>query len=361
MKGELIPAEELEEQEQRTALGRLQGQGRHGAKVGSVRVGAVKLGGPGTLPLTGGGQAFKQPLRPSSLGNQGPIQIFQDHENAHPGKSVAAGRGTVAAVSASSSTLPSRLDQKENELAASKWSQASKGPKQVNIPLDKIGQYAAKPAFTVHEDHGPPPASSVTPHKLAPGTSNVLAARKADRDDDLMHCPVALFEPPDPTKRPMYCKDKVYQGATEFSFEELRAVRWRAREKERQERDAIEAERLEVERRKAELERERTELADKERQLREQQEAVARQLEEYRQMMAAMAAQPKQTRSASDLEGGGQVDSYSCPLSSAESSLKSNMDDTNCLISANPNGTRSRSAVAATPSPHGNKVRYIFF
>lgn len=24
-----------------------------------------------------------------------------------------------------------------------------------------------------------------------------------------LSCPVAVFEPPDPTKRPMYCKDKV--------------------------------------------------------------------------------------------------------------------------------------------------------
>ena len=35
---------------------------------------------------------------------------------------------------------------------------------------------------------------------------------------------VALFEPHDPTKKPMYAKHLVYQGVTEFSFEELRGV-----------------------------------------------------------------------------------------------------------------------------------------
>jgi hypothetical protein len=286
--------------------------------------------------------------------------------------------------------IPNEKDHKENELPTSKWSQ-TRGPKQVNIPLDKIGQYAAKAAFIVHEDQGPQPSSVVTPHKVTPGTSNVLSTRKAEREESMLHCPVALFEPPDPTKRPMYCKEKVYQGATEFSFEELRAVKWRAREKERQERERIEREKNELELRKAEL-------LDKERQLREQQELIARQMEEFRRMMAAAgtvggggAVQPASeppkltvTRpscsdasdAASSLSGSVDVgrqrveavnhsaDSYStgCPPTSRDgtgSFLKFiSMDDTSGLIAANPSGAKTRSAVAATPSPHGNKVQY---
>jgi len=30
----------------------------------------------------------------------------------------------------------------------------------------------------------------------------------------------------DPSVRIMYCRDKIYCGTTEFSFEELRAARW---------------------------------------------------------------------------------------------------------------------------------------
>lgn len=114
MKGELIPAEEVEEQEQRTALGRLQGHGRHGTIVGSIRVGSVKLGGPGTLPASA---PFREPLKPTN--NKVGIQIYQD-ENAPPRGGLPAGGLPVAG------TIPTRKDHKENELAAGKWSQQAK-------------------------------------------------------------------------------------------------------------------------------------------------------------------------------------------------------------------------------------------
>ena len=42
----------------------------------------------------------------------------------------------------------------------------------------------------------------------------------------------------EPTKddntKPMYCKDKIYCGADEYSFEELRAVRWLKKQEKRQ-------------------------------------------------------------------------------------------------------------------------------
>lgn len=38
--------------------------------------------------------------------------------------------------------------------------------------------------------------------------------------------PLAYFEPANDKVKPMYCKDKIYCGGTEFSFEELRAMTW---------------------------------------------------------------------------------------------------------------------------------------
>ena len=395
MKGESIPHEELEEQEQRTALGRLQGTGRHGAQVGSIRVGSVKLGGPGTLPPSSlsGGLAFKQPLRPAGNNNKGAaatIQIFQDENGAPPPPPLALSRGGQTGARStggahSATSISSGQIQKENELPAAKWSQAKSGPKQANIPLDKIGQYAPKAAFTVHEDAGPPPTMScVTPHKLlAPGTSNVLTAHKAARQEEEVLCPVALFEPPDPTKRPMYCKEKIYQGASEVSFEELRAMKWRARHRERIEREqAAERERAERERlaeEKQELERRRLEILERERQLREQQEAMARQMEEFRQMMAANARSQAPgltvTRPSSSSEGGdasyqggaagrcrdpGNNQTADSIPPSESSSLKYSMEeDTARLLAANPSGAKTKPVVAATPSPHGNKVTFF--
>ena len=181
MMGAEIPAEEIEEQEQRSALGGLKGHGKRG-KVNSVRIGSAKTGGPG----------HAKPTLPT---------VHEDHESGH---------------------------------------------------------------------------STITPHKLAPGESNVLSARKQDHDDGGIQCPIALFEPPDPTKRPMYCKNLVYQGATEFSFEELRAVRWRASEKCRRETEELAEKRR---RENDEIEEKRVARLEMERKLEEKQQIVAKQMD----------------------------------------------------------------------------------
>ena len=50
--------------------------------------------------------------------------------------------------------------------------------------------------------------------------------------------------PQNPGEKPMYCKDKIYTGAEEFSFEEIHAFRWtKMQEKlkrEEEERKALE-------------------------------------------------------------------------------------------------------------------------
>jgi len=39
-------------------------------------------------------------------------------------------------------------------------------------------------------------------------------------------------------QRSMYCKDKIYTGGKEYSFEELRAWNWLAKQRERERREA---------------------------------------------------------------------------------------------------------------------------
>ena len=105
--------------------------------------------------------------------------------------------------------------------------------------------------------------------------SQVLAARKEPEQGPV---PLAIFEAPDPTKKPMYCKHLVYQGTTEFSFEELRAIKWRKRQAEAQ----VEAKRAELERLAVELE-EKKEAA-----LRNQEEDFRRRQEEFMIKQEAM-------------------------------------------------------------------------
>ena len=85
--------------------------------------------------------------------------------------------------------------------------------------------------------------------------------------DDRPPVPLAIFEPLDPTKQPMYAKHLVYQGATEFSFEELRAIKIRKR--------------LEEER----LAHEKEETAERQSELRRQQEAFREQQQHMKNYM----------------------------------------------------------------------------
>ena len=95
-----------------------------------------------------------------------------------------------------------------------------------NIPLNTISQLA-KPAFTVYEESHLVQAS-MTPQRQHQSQGSVLCTKKKAAEDHVaLHCPVALFEPPDPMKKLMYCKEKVYQGTTELRFEEFIANRWK--------------------------------------------------------------------------------------------------------------------------------------
>ena len=101
-----------------------------------------------------------------------------------------------------------------------------------------------------------------------PGESNVLSTRKVVADeDDQKDVAVALFEPLDPTKRPMYCKHLVYQGTTEFSFEEIRGARWKKRWEEQ------------------EMKKKQEEMANMMKQMEEEKDAMRKQIEEERKMI----------------------------------------------------------------------------
>ena len=108
MRGEEIADEEVEE-ETRSALGKLKPHGSK-ARVGSVRVGRAKLGGPGVM------QVNKLPLKDSNGQEGGGFAIFHD-ENAEVRERLPGGGG-------GGGSLPSSKDRKENEIAPGKWNKA---------------------------------------------------------------------------------------------------------------------------------------------------------------------------------------------------------------------------------------------
>ena len=205
-------------EEERAVLGSLQGHGKH-QKVGSMRIGSAKKSDqPGILPLSSHNASSAQ------LKSRPGFAIYHDNENKDP-------RSSVPAMAAPHNFPFAKEQNRENELNAGKWTKSNIAKKRNTIPLDKID---AAPQFAVHQDEGLEQPSGPTPHKLQPLESNVLSARKVENDDDQKDVAVALFEPYDPTKRPMYCKHLVYQGTTEFSFEEIRGAKWKKKREEQE-------------------------------------------------------------------------------------------------------------------------------
>ncbi|XP_054719392.1 uncharacterized protein LOC129228705 [Uloborus diversus] len=110
---------------------------------------------------------------------------------------------------------------KENEKKVCKWNKVKVKQQMPRVRLPSTNDTE----FKVHCDEE---QQIVAASKVIHKPSNVLSARKRNYDP-----PIALFEPPDPMKKPMYDKSKVYGGAEEFSFEEIRAAKWFAQKEKR--------------------------------------------------------------------------------------------------------------------------------
>jgi hypothetical protein len=62
--------------------------------------------------------------------------------------------------------------------------------------------------------------------------SHVLSARKAEKPGHMLD-PIRN-NPASTEERPMYCKEKVYCGTEEFSFEELRALKYTEKKRKKE-------------------------------------------------------------------------------------------------------------------------------
>uniref|UniRef100_A0A0K2U3Z0 Mitotic checkpoint serine/threonineprotein kinase BUB1 betalike [Meleagris gallopavo] n=1 Tax=Lepeophtheirus salmonis TaxID=72036 RepID=A0A0K2U3Z0_LEPSM len=185
--------------EEREALSRLKGRGKKQV-VGSLRVGSVKLNsGPGTL--------VHQEILENNLGKP-KFDVLE--ENASDART-----NILPSGPSNNENFPGTQSQNlENEIGPSKWTSSRIGKKSLAVPMNQI---SVKPKFEIHQDEDiQQPAS--TPCKIG-GTA--LSTKKVEKESIV---PVALFEPFDPSIKPMYCKHLIYQGVSEISFEELRAI-----------------------------------------------------------------------------------------------------------------------------------------
>ncbi|XP_056006228.1 mitotic checkpoint serine/threonine-protein kinase BUB1-like isoform X2 [Ostrea edulis] len=198
--------------ETRTVLGKLKTVGKkHQAPVS--RVGNVRQGSGGGIPLQS---------RPA---NQKPglaFQIYSD-ENKAP--------ACIPETTGEWKEIPRPTAiNKENRQKPGVWTSAKVPQRGAGVPVGP-----SKPSFNIHvEEHCDQPL--MTPRKT-PGMENqVLSARKAPKHTDPLHNLRHATETEAGMFVPMYCKDKVYCGIEEFSFEELRALKWKAKKRREQDR-----------------------------------------------------------------------------------------------------------------------------
>ncbi|XP_022190359.2 mitotic checkpoint serine/threonine-protein kinase BUB1 beta [Nilaparvata lugens] len=101
---------------------------------------------------------------------------------------------------------------KENSVKAGPW----RNPHGSKSRSTAAAPPPSTPSFHVHQD-------AEEANKTNYQTPIVPRALKSIRAIDIA-CPVAIFEAPDPTKKVMYAKHKVYVGGREFQLEEIRAA-----------------------------------------------------------------------------------------------------------------------------------------
>lgn len=165
------------------------------------------------------GLEFKQPLGPSQ--NSQLVIFDENKEHAEPQET----RETWAAHPTNKA--------KENEQRHDKWSNA-KLPQKSRFGHNVIAP-PPKPNFQPFmEESDQTPA--VTPCKINPTVNTILSARKPRRDDQTplkmlqerqQHMHLQQEEEDKSGEKSMYCKELLFSGVSEFSFEELHAERFR--------------------------------------------------------------------------------------------------------------------------------------
>ncbi|CAI6354333.1 unnamed protein product [Macrosiphum euphorbiae] len=156
-----------------------------------------------------GGVIGKVPQINNANGKNTVLRIFEDNDE-----------NGLHGVATSNYDLAQKGVNKENTVNPGPWTKPKKTRSKAPKPVSTVD-------FEVHQDNN---SECVT--KLSGITvPNALRSIKGNTN---IFCQVAVFEEPDPTKRPMYCKDKVYAAGRDVQLEEIRYEIYLKQEKEKQ-------------------------------------------------------------------------------------------------------------------------------
>ncbi|XP_077986144.1 uncharacterized protein LOC144440632 [Glandiceps talaboti] len=205
------PSHEDTSQGQRTVLGGLKGRGKKVMKAPNVRVGSnvqVQPRGLGGVTVLNTEQS------------NAPIAVFDETAATQGGACAASMLPT--ATGEWNQLAPRNEAVKENTLNPGKWNTQRVQQRGGTIGIHEVAEHV-QPQFTIHEDDNAD--QYVTPRKEPEMGHQALSARKPDKPINPLSHLTMKREESDKVFQPMYCKDMVYAGVREMSFEELRAVR----------------------------------------------------------------------------------------------------------------------------------------
>ncbi|EQB77322.1 Serine/threonine-protein kinase PAK 6-like protein [Camelus ferus] len=228
----LLALEKDEEEEvfvssvpQRSTLAELKSKGKKTARAPISRVG-------GALKALSQNRGLQNPV-PQQMQSNSRITVFD--ENADEA-SRAESKPTVQPW-----TAPPVPRAKENELQAGPWNTSRPleyRPRGSTASMTAVP--SVLPSFTPYvEETAQQPV--MTPCKIEPSINHVLSTRKPGKEegDLLQRVQSHQQESEEKKEKMMYCKEKIYAGVGEFSFEEIRAEVFRKKLKERREAELL--------------------------------------------------------------------------------------------------------------------------
>ncbi|KAL4692816.1 hypothetical protein H8959_016626 [Pygathrix nigripes] len=229
----LLALEKEEEEEvfessvpQRSTLAELKSKGKKTARAPIIRVG-------GALKAPSQNRGLQNPF-PQQMQSNSRITVFD--ENADEASIAELSKPTVEPWIA-----PPVPRAKENELQAGPWNTGRSleyRPRGNTASLMAVP--AVLPSFTPYvEETAQQPV--MTPCKIEPSINHILSTRKPGKEegDPLQRVQSHQQASEEKKEKMMYCKEKIYAGVGEFSFEEIRAEVFRKKLKEQREAELL--------------------------------------------------------------------------------------------------------------------------
>ncbi|XP_009427063.3 mitotic checkpoint serine/threonine-protein kinase BUB1 beta isoform X1 [Pan troglodytes] len=229
----LLALEKEEEEEvfessvpQRSTLAELKSKGKKTARAPIIRVG-------GALKAPSQNRGLQNPF-PQQMQSNSRITVFD--ENADEASTAELSKPTVQPWIA-----PPMPRAKENELQAGPWNTGrSLEHRPRGNTASLIAVPAVLPSFTPYvEETAQQPV--MTPCKIEPSINHILSTRKPGKKegDPLQRVQSHQQASEEKKEKMMYCKEKIYAGVGEFSFEEIRAEVFRKKLKEQREAELL--------------------------------------------------------------------------------------------------------------------------